>query len=289
MFQARLIRAQLRRMQSKMEHEPLEQERKAQSLVGTLLQKHNVEFQAIPFDHFEAALAVPAQVHCSGAALYLHGGGYACGNLTYAKGFGSVLAQLAGVRTLCPAYRLAPEHPFPAALDDAMACYRHLLETVPPEKIALVGESAGGGLVYALCLRAKQENLPLPGGLVGISPWTDLTASGASYRLNASEDPSMTCSRLQKFAAMYTDDPTNPLVSPLFGDLTGLPESLLFAGGSEIMLDDAAQLHRRLLEAGCISQLTVALEMWHAYVLYGLGERQEDLTAIGTFLRRVCT
>jgi acetyl esterase/lipase len=120
-----------------------------------------------------------------------------------------------------------------------------------------------------------------------MSPWTDLTSSGASYRDNADVDPSMTVFRLQRFATVYTASKADPLCSPLFGDLSGLPESLLFVGGDEIMRDDAAVLHEKLLSAGCKSTLTIAPEMWHAYVLYGFKERQGDMDAICDFIRGI--
>ena len=151
----------------------------------------------------------------------------------------------------------------------------------------LAGESAGGGLIYCLCLKLKELGMELPCGLIGISPWTDLTGSGDSYRENRENDPSMTPELLQFYAGCYTQDPTDPLCSPLFGDLTGLPPSLLFVGGDEVMLDDTRALHEKLLAAGCRSRLHIAPERWHAYVLYCLNENMEqDFEAINHFLDR---
>ena len=284
------FRTQLKRLQSVTAEEPISVERREQELIGSLLQwgRHgSVRFEAVDFPAFRAALAVPKERLGSGAVLYLHGGGYVCGDLNYAKGFGSVLCRETGMPVLCPAYRLAPESPFPAALEDAVTAYRWMLERFPAEKTILAGESAGGGLLLALCVTAKAQDLPLPGGLVCISPWTDLTASGASYAENRDVDPSITLARLQRYAAAYTDDVKNPLVSPLFADLSGLPEALIFVGGDEIMRDDATQLHDALLRAGCRSTLTVAPGLWHGYVLYGLKERRCDMDAIRDFIGRV--
>lgn len=284
------FRKQLKMLQSFTEDEPITAERRAQDFLGVLLQKiqhSDVRFEPLEFDHFQAAMALPPSLDCSGAVLYLHGGGYCCGGLEYAKGFGAALATEGGVSVLCPAYRLAPEHPFPAALDDALAAYRFLLERHAPRKIVLAGESAGGGLVFSVCLAAKKLGIPLPGGLVAISPWTDLTASGDSYKENEAVDPSMTLRRLQFFTSCYTNAPEDPLASPLFGDLAGLHESLLFAGGDEIMRDDAVMLHKRLLASGCKSTLTIAPGMWHAYVLYGIKDRRQDTEAIKQFIRRI--
>ena len=284
------FRNQLKKLQSFTEDEPIAAERRAQDFVGVLLQKiqhPDVRFAPLEFDRFQAAMALPPCSDCPGAVLYLHGGGYCCGGLEYAKGFGSALAAEGGISVLCPAYRLAPEYPFPAALDDAMTAYRFLMEKHDPRKIVLVGESAGGGLIFSVCLAAKKLGLPLPGGLVGISPWTDLTACGKSYAENESVDPSMSLRRLRFFSSCYTDKPENPLSSPLFGDLANLPESLFFVGGDEIMRDDAVGLHEKLLAAGCKSTLTVAPGLWHVYVLYGIKDRRQDMDAIRNFIRRI--
>ena len=217
--------------------------------------------------------------------LYLHGGGYVAGDLEYARGFGSVLAAKNNVRVFCAAYRLAPEHPFPAALEDALAAYQLLLDTgYEGRQIMLCGESAGGGLIYSLAVRLKELGMPLPGGLIAISPWSDLTASGKSYQKNREKDPTMQEARLRFYAECYTDEPANPLVSPLFADLNGMPPSLIFVGGDEIMLDDAALLHQKLLDAGCESLLTVTPDMWHGYILYGVSEAKRDLETIRHFL-----
>ena len=283
----RFLRAQLKKLTCAAEEEPISVERKAQDFLGAVMQKmrpSDMLTQESFFEGFRAVMISPALPARSGAVLYVHGGGYCCGDLEYAKGFGTILASEANARVFCPAYRLAPEYPYPAALNDVMTCYRYLIKTFPPEKIVLAGESAGGGLIYSMCLQMKAEGLPLPGGLVGMSPWTDLTSSGASYRENAEIDPSMTTFRLQRFANVYTETPADPLCSPIFGDLSGLPESLLFVGGDEIMRDDAVTLHEKLVAAGCVSTLTIAPEMWHAYVLYGFKERRADMDAICDFI-----
>lgn len=264
--------------------------RKGQNMLGELMEaryRRQVIIKDHPFGTFSAAWVIPMDERRQGVILYLHGGGYTCGDLEYAKGFGATLAVQCGVRVFCAGYRLAPEHRYPAALEDALTAYQYLLgKGYPAERITLCGESAGGGLCYALCLKLKELELPMPGGIIGISPWTDLTASGASYETNREVDPTMSREVLRFYAESYTNDFTDPLVSPLFGDLTGMPPYLLFVGGDEIMLSDAVLLHDRLREAGCRGKLVVAPERWHAYVLYGLQENQEDLTAINHFLNQ---
>ncbi|MBR6006499.1 MAG: alpha/beta hydrolase fold domain-containing protein, partial [Clostridia bacterium] len=206
-----------------------------------------------------------------------------------------VLASECGIRVLCPAYRLAPEHPYPAALDDAIEAYRYLLSSgYLPGQIVLAGESAGGGLCYCLMLRLRELRIPLPAGVVAISPWTDLTQSGESYIYNKEADPSILKSTLDHYADCYTGalsgieadrvDPKEPTVSPLYGKLNGFPPSLIFVGGDEVLLEDSKALHEKLLSSGCRSELIIADHMWHAYVLYGLREHQEDYRKIDRFL-----
>ena len=288
---AKLVRSQLSFFKPFVAGLSLEATRKGQDKLGelmTALHRREVLVRDHDFEHFQGAWVMPKDQRRTGVILYLHGGGYTCGSLEYAKGFAAALASECGVRVFCPAYRLAPEHPYPAALDDALESYQYLLQKgYEPGQIMLAGESAGGGLIYCLCLKLKELGMELPCGLIGISPWTDLTGSGDSYRENRENDPSMTPELLQFYAGCYTQDPTDPLCSPLFGDLTGLPPSLLFVGGDEVMLDDTRALHEKLLGAGCRSRLHIAPERWHAYVLYCLNENMEqDFEAINHFLDR---
>ena len=288
---AKLVRAQLNFFKPFVANCSLEVTRKGQDKLGELMEaihRRDVIVRDHDFGPFRGAWIIPKDERRQGVILYLHGGGYTCGNLDYAKGFAATLSDECGVRVFCAAYRLAPEERFPAALDDAVVAYQYLLSKgYPARQILLCGESAGGGLIYALCLKLKQLRLPLPCGLIGISPWTDLTGSGESYITNRDIDPSMTPELLQFYAGCYTDDPRDPLCSPLFGDLTGLPPSLLFVGGDEVMLDDTRMLHQKLLDCGCKSQMIVAPERWHAYVLYYLNENMSDFDTINDFLTRV--
>ncbi|MBQ9147942.1 MAG: alpha/beta hydrolase [Oscillospiraceae bacterium] len=287
---AKTIRAQLNFFKPFMTGLSLETTRKGQAKIGELMEamhRKDVIDQPHSFSDFEACWILPRDERRQGVILYLHGGGYTCGDLEYAKGFGSVLAAQTGAKVFCPAYRLAPEYPFPAALEDSLVAYRYLLDQgYSPRHITLCGESAGGGLCYALCLKLREINLSLPCGIIGISPWTDMTASGGSYTENLERDPSITPELLQFYADCYTNDPQNPLVSPLLGDLNGMPPSLIFVGGDEIMLDDAQLLHEKLLSSGCKSQLVVAPERWHAYVLYNLVENASDWDVINRFLNQ---
>ncbi|MBR5474723.1 MAG: alpha/beta hydrolase fold domain-containing protein, partial [Lachnospiraceae bacterium] len=156
--------------------------RKGQNRLGELVastHRKHVVIKDHAFEGFMGAWISPKDERRHGVILYLHGGGYACGDLDYAKGFATMLAVRMGTRVFASAYRLAPEHPFPAALEDAVTSYQYLLSKgYRSDQIALCGESAGGGLCYALCLKLREKGLPMPCGIVAISPWTDLTSSG---------------------------------------------------------------------------------------------------------------
>ncbi len=262
--------------------------RKSQDKIGELMtaaHQDKVLVKPHDFPDFKAAWIIPKDTRRQGVILYLHGGGYVTGSISYARGFGSVLADEMGSRVFCCAYRLAPENPFPAAIEDALQTYRYLLKK-GYGSITLCGESAGGGLCYALCLKLKELGLPQPCGIIAISPWVDLTMSGASVEENRNSDPILTAQMLTYYAKCYTGEPTAPLASPLFGDLQGLPPSLIFAGGGELLLSEAQAMHAALKQAGCTCQLHVAPELWHGYLLYPLAENKRDMLRIGQFLNR---
>lgn len=285
---AKTIRTQMNLLIPLLRSCSLDTIRKGQNKIGELMEaKYRRETYAREhvFEQFSGAWVIPKDERRQGVVLYLHGGGYVCGDLEYAKGFGSMLAVRCGVRVFCAAYRLAPEDPYPAALEDALEAYRYLLgKGYGPEHIALCGESAGGGLCYALCLKLKELGMAQPGCIISISPWTDLTASGESYQMNKDMDPSMSVDVLEYYAACYAEDRRNPFVSPLFGDLSTMPPSLIFVGGDEIMRSDAALLHGKLQALGRTSELVIKPDRWHGYILYGLKEDEDDLQKMNRFL-----
>lgn len=233
----------------------------------------------------KTAADLPVPHRC--VLLYLHGGGYVTGELPYVRGVASMLAGRHHLPVLAPVYRLAPEHPFPAALEDALAAYRYLLaQSYAPHEIILIGESAGGGLIYALCLKLKALGLPLPAGLISLSPWADLTHSGESIAQNKDTDPTLSLERLEFFADAYCQtDRTDHFCSPLRGDLSSMPPSLIIVGSDEILLSDALRLQEKLLAASSAVKLRIAPNMWHAYTLYPTSESEEDHMLIESFLK----
>ena len=281
------VRAELNLLSPLLKNASLEASRAAQHSVGAIMasaQRPRVKFERKEFGGFAGEWAIPRQRRRNGGILYLHGGGYVAGDLEYAKGFGAVLAARHGVAVFCPAYRLAPEHRYPAALEDALEAYRYMLGECGRGGIALCGESAGGGLLFSLAELLRREALEPPRCLIPISPWCDLTLSGSSYIPNRETDPALSFEQLEHFVEMYAGDPRDPFVSPLFADLRGMPDTLMFAGGGEILLDDAVRMHARLEAAGCRSQLIVESGMWHAYILYGVRAAKRAHAQISEFL-----
>ncbi len=287
----KFIRKQLKRFQPMFTVSKLEAARRGQDKLGEIMSmtcKKEIRTETVRVNEFDCVWAIPKDEPRDGVMFYLHGGGYCCGDLAYVKGVSSILAQKCAIRVFGAVYRLAPEAPFPAALDDALEAYRYLIRTGhPASQIVLCGESAGGGLLYSLCLRLRAEELPLPCGIIAISPWTDLTSRLPSYETNQKCDPTMTKERLQFFANHYAKSKKDPLVSPLYADLHGMPPSLIFVGGDEIMLDDARLMHLKLRKNGCASELVVAPRLWHAYILYQLKERSGDFDKMNGFLKQV--
>ena len=185
--------------------------------------------------------------------LYLHGGGYFIGSCQSHRGFVSHIAKACRCRVLLPEYRLAPEHPFPAGLLDARAAYRFLLaQGYSPDCIIVGGESSGGGLTLALLQTLRDEGMPMPAGAVLLSPWTDLLGTGDSLHTRARQDPWLRPAGIPLLANRYrgTAATNHPLVSPLFGDLSGLPPMLIHAGNDEILLDDSTRLESKARSAG---------------------------------------
>ena len=181
----RLLRSQLSLLKPFLSNCSLAVARRGQDKVGKLMansHRGDVDAEDFRIGAMECSMITPRDELSGGVILYLHGGGYTCGNLDYAKGFGTVLAAKCGIRVLCVAYRLAPEEVYPAALQDCTDAYGYLISNgYAPSQILLCGESAGGGLVYSLCVKLREKGWTLPAGLISISPWTDLTMSGRSY------------------------------------------------------------------------------------------------------------
>jgi epsilon-lactone hydrolase len=240
---------------------------------------------AVGVVNVEAAGADQAKV-----IFYLHGGAYAIGTAASSVGLASDLARRVGARLVSVDYRLAPEHPHPAAIDDAVAAYRGLLDSgVAASAITIAGESAGAGLAAATLVALNHAGLPQPTGAVLMSPWADLTLSGDSISAKAAVDPTLTPEGLRRRAVDYVadGDRTADLVSPIFANLTGLPPLLIQAGSHEILLDDATRLASRAARADVAVRLEVTPGVPHVFQGFAamLDEGDAALTSAGEFLR----
>jgi len=222
---------------------------------------------------------------------HIHGGGFTSGSCVTHRELAAHLSLATGIPVLLPDYRLAPEHPFPAALDDCVSVYRWLLRTgIDPKRIVFGGDSAGGGLALSTLLCLREGGEPLPAAAILLSPWTDLTLTGESLVLRAQLDPLNSHQGLQTAADLYVndEDPTNPLISPVHAELRGLPPMLIQVGDHEILLSDSTRLAGRAEAAGIETQLEIWPEMWHVWHFWaaGLPEARQALDGVGRYARQ---
>ncbi len=221
--------------------------------------------------------------------LFLHGGGYVAGSPSNYRHFTWRIAAAARAQVIAVDYRLAPEHPFPAALEDAFASYRWLLAGgADAQRTAILGDSAGGGLGLALWLKLRDEGVAPPAAIVALSPWTDLALSGASLALNARADTVVDPGRAATYAQLYLAgaDPRAPYASPLYGDWRNGPRTLIQVGSKEVLRDDSVRMAEKLRVAGCEVELEIWPGMphvWHAFVPM-LPEARRAIERIGAFL-----
>lgn len=222
--------------------------------------------------------------------MYLHGGGYVIGSPRTHRNLTWRLAEQAEVRVLAVDYRLAPEHPFPAAVDDAVAAYRFLLGSgIDPARIVIAGDSAGGGLTIATLLRLRDDGLPQPAAGAALSPWTDLALTGASMDSEDEGDPMVRRAGLARMAGWYLDgaDAREPHASPLYGDLTGLAPLLVHVGEVEVLRDDATRIAEAATAAGVDVELCVFPEMIHVFQVFAglFPEADEGVAVLAGWIR----
>jgi epsilon-lactone hydrolase len=229
------------------------------------------------------------RVRNDAALLFLHGGGYVIGSPKSHRHLAAAISEASGVPVFLADYRLAPEHRFPAAVEDAVAAYRGLLDSgISPARLAIAGDSAGGGLTIATLVSLREQKIPLPGCAVALSPWTDLS-QGEAGRTRLARDPMVKKEGLDGMAAAYLagQDATAPLASPVFADLHGLPPLLIQVGTEEALYDDAVRLKARAEEAG----VEVSAESWggmiHVWHIFHpiLSEGRDAVARIGTYLK----
>lgn len=225
------------------------------------------------------------------AVLYCHGGGYTCGQLGYARILASKLALCTGFDVLSFEYRLAPENPYPAALEDALAMWDYMMYMgYGARDVIVAGDSAGGNLALELCLKLKAQGRAQPRGLLLFSPWTDMTASGKSYRTRRDLDPMLTQEYVEAVRAAYAGpdaDWADPCYSPLFADLRGLPPALIQVGTNEILFSDSERLAEALRKAEGYAKLEVYEECWHVFQQMPIHRAETAMESAGRFVQRL--
>jgi acetyl esterase/lipase len=258
--------------------------------VSQLPVAENVSCEPLSVDGIPAEWIIPEGAPEQNVLLYLHGGGYCIGSISTHRGMVSHIARAAETRALLIDYRLAPEYPFPAAVEDSTAAYQWLLsQGIAASNIIIAGDSAGGGLTVSTLVSLKEKGIPLPAAAVLISPWVDLAITGDSVISKAEIDPMVTKEGLIEMAAAYMDntDPRTPLASPLYADLTGLPPMLIHVGTSEILLDDAIRLADHARKVGVDVTLNAAeglCHVWHFFTVM-LPEALEAIKDVASFMR----
>lgn len=270
-----------------------EQRRRMETLARLMIRLPiGVKKESILIHKVKAEWISSVSLNATSAILYLHGGGYTlCSPATH-RGITGAFAEVCKTRILVPEYRLAPEHPFPAALEDGLKSYRWLLsQGFAPHQIAMGGDSAGGGLAIATAIRLRDSGEPLPAAMFLISPWTDLTFSGESHHTRQDVDPifgNMVHDSETGFAPSYLgqESPSNPLISPLLADLTGLPPSVIHVGDNEVLLNDSTRLFDKMKAANVEVQIHIWQGLWHVFQAFVpfLPESRQSINEIGEFI-----
>ena len=270
----------------------LEKQRRSQELLGQLAAPMaGLSWEEFSLSGMKAAWMRLERPHRHArCVLYCHGGGYTSGNLGYSRVLASKLVRSTGLDTLSFEYRLAPEHPYPAAVEDAFRAWDHLMYLGYGAKdVVLAGDSAGGNMALVLCLALRRAGRMLPGALLLMSPWTDMTASGASYSERAEADPILTNEYIQAVREAYAPgaDYSRPEFSPLFGDFSAFPPALIQVGTHEILYSDSERLAERMKAAGCYCRLEVWENMWHVFQMAPAKKSAAAMESMAHFLLEV--
>ena len=269
--------------------EDLEKQRKGQELLGRLVAPMaGMSWEPFELDGMNCAWVRPHRGHDRRRAiLYCHGGGYTSGNLGYSRILASKLANVTGWQVLSFEYRLAPEHPYPAAVEDAVKAWDYLMyQGYGARDVVVAGDSAGGNLALVLTMLLRDAGRLLPRRLVLMSPWTDMTASGKSYRERRDADPMITMNYIQAVRAAYAPgrELSSPMLSPLFGDFDRFPPVLIQVGTNEILMSDSVRLRDRLVQAGIPCRLEVWPDMWHVFQMFPMKKASQAMDSVGRFL-----
>lgn len=275
-----------------MDPDDLERQRRGQELLGHLVAPMlGMSWEPFDLDGMPAAWVRPERGHDKRhVVLYCHGGGYTSGNLGYARILAAKLANVTGYEVLAFEYRLAPEHQFPAPLEDALKAWDYLMHLgYGAREVTVAGDSAGGNLALVLTMMLRDSGRLVPRRLVLLSPWTDMTASGKSYTERRDADPMITMDYITAVRQAYAPgrELASPMLSPLFGDFACFPPVLIQAGTNEILLSDSVRLRDRLVQAGIPCRLELYPDMWHVFQMFPMKKANTAMENVGRFLLEI--
>ena len=251
------------------------------------------EYEIVGMEHFKMEYLRPAGVCTGRVILQLHGGGYIGPMKNIYRDFAIQYCRRSfGGDVLTVDYRVAPEHPYPAALEDAVAAYQWLIgeKHYEADKIVIAGDSAGGGLALALVMYLRDHGMDLPAGVLVMSPWTDLTGEGKTFQTKAELDPVLDKEYIDRMTRAYAPDRdlTDPYISPLFGDFHGFPPVYIQVGENEILLDDSLRLYKNLIKAGVAANIDRFPGMWHVFQMSPFKKASEAMDKNAEFIYSVC-
>lgn len=283
----------IRRVHGLVENADIEKHRQSQDQIGAILgNTKDINYREIDIDGMYGEWVSVNRAHMKKyIILYCHGGGYSTGSSVYARTLTSKLAASTSMDVLSFDYRLAPENPYPAAVEDAMKAWNYLmLLGYGARDVILAGDSAGGNLALALVLKLKEERRLLPRGLVLMSPWTDLTSSGKSHQTKAELDPVLNEEYINRMIEAYAkeEDLGNPFISPLFGDFEGFPPVYIQVGENEILLSDSLCLHKAMVKANVSVKIDRFPGMWHVFQMSPFKTAYEAMDRNAEFIYDIC-
>lgn len=283
----------IRRVHGLVENPDLGKHRQSQDAIGAMMSNTKaVSYREFKIDDIDAEWVSVNRAHMKKyILLHCHGGGYSTGSRIYARTLTAKLAESTSMDVLCFDYRLAPEHPYPAAAEDAMKVWNYLmLLGYGARDIILTGDSAGGNLALSLTLKLKQEGRLLPRGLILMSPWTDLTSSGQSFESKAELDPVLNKAYIDRMVEAYAggQELKNPLVSPVFGDFEGFPPTYIQVGENEILLSDSERLHQAFVDANVSVRMDMYPGMWHVFQMSPVKAARAAMDKNAEFIYDIC-
>ena len=283
----------IKRVHGLVENPDIEKHRHSQDQIGAIMSNtKDINYREIDIDGMYGEWVSVNRAHMKKyVILHCHGGGYSTGSSIYARTLTSKLASSTSMDVLCFDYRLAPEHPYPAATEDAMKVWNHLmLLGYGARDVILTGDSAGGNLALSLVLKLKEQGRLLPRGLVLMSPWTDLTSSGKSFQTRAEVDPVLDSGYIDRMVEAYAvgQNLKDPYVSPLFGSFEGFPPTYIQVGENEILLSDSKRLHQAFVEANVSVKMDIYKGMWHVFQMSPVKAAKEAMDKNAEFIYDIC-